>query len=306
MLVEVAAEALVRRYFDDVNTEDWSDFRGIWHADAEIDVVGGQRVRGLDEIMAYYPRILANFPVHHDDPYGVYVSGDVVTVEIAFEGETASGVRAAWEAVDVFHLVDGRVKRLTTWYGLDEVVAFLRQPGDPARRLARVLAEAGVASLADVPPTRQAPTPKDVRVVLPGGAARSRGDWEESVRLWGVALAVAGLGREDVVAAHVDPGLADAAGRARIPVAVDAADATATLDVLWWPATGPVAAACGRDEGHHVLADGHHVEIEDGELLVTPLGGRTALLRYAPGVRAAWIAGGCRCGNELPRLEVQE
>lgn len=304
MPAEPVPEAITR-YFHGVNNEDWDDFRGIWHEDAEVDVVGGMRFRGLHDIVAYYPRVLANFPVHHDDPYGIHVAGDVVTVEIAFEGETADGVKAAWEAVDVFHLVDGRVKRLTTWYDMGEVVAFLRQAGDPAKRLARVLEHAGVESLEGVEPAREAPDPPDVRVVLPGGALLSRGDWEESVRLWGVALSVAGLGRDDVVAAHDDPGLAEAAGRSRVPVAVDPADATATLDVLWWPATGPVAAACGRGEGYHVLADGHHVELVDGELLVTPLGRRVPLLRYAPGVHAAWLPGGCRCGSELPRLEVQ-
>jgi hypothetical protein len=227
------------------------------------------------------------------------VAGDVVTVEIAFEGETAAGVKAAWEAVDVFHLVDGRVKRLTTWYDLNQVVAFLRQPGDPARRLVNVLARAGVASLADVAPVAEAPSPKDARVVLADGSALSRGDWEEEVRLWGVALALA---RPERVAPHADPALAEAARRARVPVAL--AGGT-ELDVLWWPATGVVAAACGRGEGHHVLADGHHVEIEDGALLVTPLGRREPLLRFAPGVRAEWVAGACPCGSELPRLHVR-
>ena len=57
MAVAVVPEAITR-YFSGVNNEDWDDFRGIWHDDADVDVVGGMRFRGVDEIMAYYPRAL--------------------------------------------------------------------------------------------------------------------------------------------------------------------------------------------------------------------------------------------------------
>jgi hypothetical protein len=298
------APEAIRRYFAGVNGEDWDDFRGIWHEDAEVDVVGGLRFRGLDEIMAYYPRVLAGFPVHHDDPYGIHVSGDVVTVEIAFRGETSAGVEATWEAVDVFHLVDGKVKRLTTWYDMDEVVAFLRQPGDPARRLARVLERAGVASLEDAEPTRRAPAPARVRAVLPGGGEVSAADWAERVGLWRQALDVAGDDGGTVALPSPDPSFAEAAGRARRRFAVSPEDADRTLDVLTFPATGPVAIGCGRGEGLHVLAAGHVVELVAGELLVTPLGLETPLLRYAPGVAAEWVDGPCPCGSPLPRLRV--
>ena len=304
-MADQAVPEAIRRYFDGVNREDWDDFRGIWRADVEVDVVGGMRFRGVDEVMAYFPRVLANFPEHHDDPYGIHVCGDVVAVEIAFTGVTAAGVEAAWEAVDIFHLEDGLVRRLTTWYDMAEVVAFLRQPGKPERRLAHVLAGAGLASLEDAAPVREAPRPKAVRVVLPGGGAVAAADWEERVRLWGAALDVAGAGAGDVVAIpSPDPSFAEAAGRARQLFAASPADATRTLDVLTWPETGPVAAACGRGAGYHVLADGHAVEVVGGELLVTPLARREPLVRFAPGVRAAWLEGECACGSPLPRVEV--
>jgi ketosteroid isomerase-like protein len=107
-----AAEA-IRRYFNGVNNEDWDDFRGIWHDDAVIEVVGGIRVQGWDEILPYYTGALAGFPVHYDDPYKVHTAGDTITVEIAFTGETVDGVPTTFEAVDVFTMEDGLVRRLT-------------------------------------------------------------------------------------------------------------------------------------------------------------------------------------------------
>ena len=109
MTTVVAPPEAIRRYFAGVNGEDWDDFRGIWHEDAAVDVVGGVRLRGVDEIMEYYPRVLGNFPVHFDDPVAVHVAGDVVTVEIDFQGETVEGVPASFRATDVFRLEDGRV-----------------------------------------------------------------------------------------------------------------------------------------------------------------------------------------------------
>lgn len=300
------APEAIRRYFADVNGEDWDDFRGIWCEDAEIDVVGGMRFRGLDEIMAYYPRVLAGFPIHHDDPYGIHVSGDVVTVEIAFAGETTAGVKAAWEAVDVFHLVGGQVKRLTTWYDMCEVVAFLRKPGDSRKRLQLLLERAGAESLDQVDPTREVAPPERARVVLSGGGEVAAADWDERVELWRQVLEVAGPDGRTVALPSHDPSFAEAAGRARRRFAVSPDDADRTLEVLTFPATGPVAAGCGRGrgEGLHVLTAGHAVELVEGELLVTPLGRNAPLLRYAPGVRAEWVEGTCPCGSELPRLRV--
>src|SRR6476620_5185440 len=130
----MTAEELIARYFHGVNTEDWDDFRGIWQADAVIEVVGGIRVQGWGEILPYYTGALTNFPVHHDDPHTVHVAGDTITVEITFTGETVDGVPSTFEAVDVFTLEDGLIRRLTTWYDLDTILGFVRTPGTPERR----------------------------------------------------------------------------------------------------------------------------------------------------------------------------
>jgi hypothetical protein len=181
---------------------------------------------------------------------------------------------------------------------------FLALPGPVERRLERVLAAAGLASLDDATPTREPPRPQRTRVVLRGGGEVDAADWDERVRLWRRALEVAGGEGETVALPSPDPSFAEAAGQARRRFAVSPDDADRTLDVLAFPATGPVAIGCGQGEGLHVLTDGHVVELDDGELLVTPLRRSVPLVRYAPGVRGAWIEGSCPCGSDLPRLRV--
>lgn len=304
MTAAAAAPDAIRRYFAGVNGEDWDDFRGIWHEDAAVDVVGGTRLRGIAEIMEYYPRVLGNFPVHFDDPVAVHVAGDVVTVEIDFDGETVEGVPASFRATDVFRLEDGRVRSLSIWYDLAEVVAFHAVPGTVERRLGLVLEAAGLPSLDDASPVREPPRPERVRVVLPGGGEVAAADWSERVRLWRQVLEVAGDEGTTIALPSPDPSFAEACGRARRRFAVSPDDADRTLDVLTFPATGPVAVGCGRSEGLHALTDGHVVELLEGELLVTPLRHAEPLVRFAPGVRAVWIEGACACGSELPRLRV--
>ena len=142
----MSPEELIARYFHGVNTEDWDDFRGIWQADAVIEVVGGIRVQGWEAILPYYTGALTNFPVHHDDPHTVHVAGDTITVEITFTGETVDGVPSTFEAVDVFTLEDGLIRRLTTWYDLDTILSFVRTPGTPERRLRTLVRHAAASS----------------------------------------------------------------------------------------------------------------------------------------------------------------
>ncbi|GIU93482.1 MAG: hypothetical protein KatS3mg011_2388 [Acidimicrobiia bacterium] len=78
-------------YFDAINREDWDKLASLWVEDAELRVVGARPRKGRDDVLGYYPRALALYPEHHDDPYRISVAGEVVTVEIAFRGKTADG-----------------------------------------------------------------------------------------------------------------------------------------------------------------------------------------------------------------------
>jgi len=263
----VSVPEAIGRYFNGVNTEDWDDFRGIWHDDAVVEVVGGIRVQGWDEIRPYYVGALAGFPVHHDDPYGIHFAGDTVTVEIAFTGETVDGVPTAFEAVDVFTLADGRITKLTTWYDLGRVLGFLRTPGTPERRLRTLVRhaaasspyyrrrfeelglepEAVAADLSLLPETRLdgiapaelvAVADREISQVVAsaGGAVPlGRADVAERGRLWAAALALAGTNPGDTVfTAEPAPGLAEgvAAARARLAFATGPDTAGATVVVL--------------------------------------------------------------------------
>lgn len=270
---EADAREVMRRYFSGVNNEDWADFAGIWHDDAVVDVSGGLHFEGVDQILPYYPSVLKNFPKHHDDPWGIHVAGDVVTVEITFAGETVDGVEAGWEAVDVFTLRDGKIATLTTWYDMGLVVGLLRQPGKPEKRLASLLSLAAAksafyrarlgagAGLADVPVTTRAEleaapddflaaSPKDVRqVIVSGGGVPlpiTRGDMEDAAWLLLRALTAAGVGRDDVLSASpAHPAVADAA--LRLKAAFSPTGAGATVCVGDGPTASPRRVLAGVD-----------------------------------------------------------
>lgn len=115
-------------YFDSINNEDWDRLATVWQDDAELIPVGARTRRGKDEIVKFYPKTLAPWKEHLDDPTRVIVAGDTVTAEIHFTGKSADGVEVEFDAVDVFDLVDGRIQRLTNWYDVAAVRALLPPP----------------------------------------------------------------------------------------------------------------------------------------------------------------------------------
>lgn len=114
---------VVKRYFDCVNTDDWGPFRELWHPDCVTTPVEGPQLRGVDEVLALYPLLLEPFPEHFDDPTRVLVSGDSATVEIHFTGRLRNGEVVEFDALDVFDLEDGLIRRLRYWYDPAPIVA---------------------------------------------------------------------------------------------------------------------------------------------------------------------------------------
>ena len=109
---------LIDRYFTCINNEDWVGFAELWESDAEVRAVGTRPRRGISEIEGFYRGLFSPWLRHRDTPTRVLPSGDAVTVEVRFDGETHDGQSLDFEAVDVFDLGDGRIRRLSTWYDL--------------------------------------------------------------------------------------------------------------------------------------------------------------------------------------------
>jgi ketosteroid isomerase-like protein len=118
----------ITTYFSAINAEDWDRLATIWRDDAELHAVGGRPRKGKDEIVKFYPRTLAPWKDHLDDPTRFVVAGDTVTVEIHFTGRSADGVEVEFDAVDVFDLVDGKIATVTNWYDTSAVRKLLPVP----------------------------------------------------------------------------------------------------------------------------------------------------------------------------------
>lgn len=108
----------VAEYFRCLNEEDWTVMRGLWTADARVRPVGTRPREGPEAITVFYASLFDPWAVHLDTPARIVRAGDVVTVEVRFTGTSRTGTEAAFDAVDVFDLRDGRIAALSTWYDL--------------------------------------------------------------------------------------------------------------------------------------------------------------------------------------------
>ena len=105
-------------YFACLNTEDWERMATLWTPDACMRAVGARPRTGRDEVLGYFRTLFEPWETHLDSPTRLVRDGDVVVAEVSFTGRTASGRDAAFDAVDVFDLRDGRIAALSTWYDL--------------------------------------------------------------------------------------------------------------------------------------------------------------------------------------------
>jgi ketosteroid isomerase-like protein len=112
-------------YFRAINSEDLNSLAGLWHKDAVWRAVAARPRRGKDEVLTYYPRVFDLYPDHHDEPTRIIEDGDTIVVEITFNGKTPEGKPITFEAIDVFDLEDGLIKRFSSWFDMDELRAQL-------------------------------------------------------------------------------------------------------------------------------------------------------------------------------------
>ena len=121
-------DRVVDQYFACLNSDDFVSFRALWHADAEFKAVGARTQVGVDDIVRFFSRLFSPWPEHRDVPTRTIVAGSVATVEVTFTGTTADGRAVTFDAVDVFDVDGGQIRRLTNWYDIAYVRRLLMPP----------------------------------------------------------------------------------------------------------------------------------------------------------------------------------
>jgi ketosteroid isomerase-like protein len=114
---------VVNAYFAAINSEDYDALPGLFHEDAVWRATAARSRRGRDDVVTYYPRALALFPEHYDDPTRFIEEADTIVVEITFTGKTPDGMPVMFEAIDVFDFEDGYIKGFSSWFDMDELRA---------------------------------------------------------------------------------------------------------------------------------------------------------------------------------------
>jgi ketosteroid isomerase-like protein len=109
---------LVTRYFDAVNSEDWTALEGVFHPNATFQTPGAAPRKGREEILSLFPRLFRAWDTHLDAPLRSIHQGDAAAVEIQFSGVSTSGRTITFEAVDLFTFADGQVIGLRSFYDL--------------------------------------------------------------------------------------------------------------------------------------------------------------------------------------------
>jgi ketosteroid isomerase-like protein len=253
-----AVRRAIATYFSSINGEDWDLLATIFHADAELIAPGTAPRRGGAGVASYYDDALRPYPEHRDEPTRVIYAGDVVTVEIHFDGRLANGRPMSFDAVDVFDFADGRVRRLSSWYDSHGVRQMLLE-----------------AATHDRPDTGEAAGPGAVTAArrrfaigrarrgapfrLDSGADGARARWTEAdgdlrrlglatravlLDLAGVVAAGTAMGPEQLEAAAAEQGVALRPGDALL-LRTAAADGLAAAPALagWLQARGVAALA---------------------------------------------------------------
>jgi ketosteroid isomerase-like protein len=112
------AEEIVQSYFVCLDTEDWDRMRTLWHPEAELRAVGARPRHGIDDVITYFSKLFDPWPRHTDSPTRLMRCGDTFTVEVTFIGTTPDGREISFDAVDIFDLHGGLIRRLANWYDI--------------------------------------------------------------------------------------------------------------------------------------------------------------------------------------------
>jgi hypothetical protein len=81
-------------------------------------------------VIGYFSKLFNPWPEHEDRPTRLVISerDGTVLAEVAFTGRAPDGRQVAFDAIDVFDIVDGAIKKLTNWYDIDFARRSLAEP----------------------------------------------------------------------------------------------------------------------------------------------------------------------------------
>ena len=128
-----ASEQIVRNYFEAINHTRLDDLAEVFAEDAELNFPMMHPIIGREPIRQFYEGVLNFYPKRYDDARRFFFSdtGDVA-VEIHFESVTATGQEVIFDAVDLFTIVDGHIKKLHIFYDSARVIKMIgRLPTKP-------------------------------------------------------------------------------------------------------------------------------------------------------------------------------
>lgn len=134
MMAGTSGEAVLRavtlRYFECLDAEDWEGMRAIWSESGELRAVGARPRNDRDGVIAYFAKLFAPWPEHHDSPTRLVISerDSTVMAEVTFTGRTLAGREVSFDAIDVFDIIDGKIRKLTNWYDIDYARRVIADP----------------------------------------------------------------------------------------------------------------------------------------------------------------------------------
>ena len=126
---EPSSRAVVERYFAAVNAGDFDTLREVLHPEIELTACMSRPRRGVESVVAFFHAVFGRYPEHSDIPTRLICDGNSVVAEIHFEGRSDTGAEIVFEAVDLFDVVDGRIRRLSQWFDSADLQRQLRSPG---------------------------------------------------------------------------------------------------------------------------------------------------------------------------------
>lgn len=116
----------VKGYFVALNTEDWKLMASVLHPEVDLVPSGSRPRTGSDKAIAMFQKIFERFPEHNDNPTRFICDDSTVVVEITFNGATQDGQEVSFDAVDIFDVDNGRIRRLSQWFDTAALAAALQ------------------------------------------------------------------------------------------------------------------------------------------------------------------------------------